>query len=41
MKPRSDLEELFFTVFIPALVITVIVILICCAPSLDRIIWGR
>ena len=38
---RSDLEEFLFTVFILALVITVIIILICCGPSLDKIIWGK
>ena len=41
MKPRSDWEELLFTVLIPALVITIIVGLIMAAPSLDKIVWGR
>ena len=41
MKPRSDWEELLFTVLIPALVITIIVGLIMGAASLDKIVWGR
>lgn len=40
-RKRSDLEELFWSTLIPALVIVIIAALICGGPSLDQIVFGR
>jgi hypothetical protein len=38
---KSEFWELFFTVFIPALVIGLIAVLIMAAPNVDFMVWGR
>lgn len=40
-RHRSDVAEIFFSVLIPLLVAIGIMVVICCAPSIDAVIWGR